>query len=803
MSKLTNKDREKIIELLQQGKSVPEIFKSRLFPSGDREYIELTKEYQLVYKGKKRKEDIIADTPEAPLQEVRSFNTENISEDGWRNMLIFGDNLMALKTIYEDQRGENKYDTKNKIKLIYIDPPFATKQDFMKDKEKAYRDKVIGAQFIEFLRKRLVLLREILADDGGILVHLDQKKGHYLKAILDEIFGETNFLNEIIWRRFSSTGSSKAISNKFPVNHDAVYYYSKSDLYKFNRQFLEYSKKYMQRFKHKDEKDWYRISDLKSYSEKKLQQLQQEGKLIEPKSHGAHYSYKRYVHELQGIVLDDVWSDIFAINPMAEEKLQYPTQKPEELLARLIKTLTDKDDIVLDAFVGSGTTLAVAEKLGRRWIGMDCGKLAIYTIQKRMLNLTTQIGSAKKDERKAYERVNDFDKHLKNSQGLFIINEKTKKGELEITDGFIEDFHKIVSLTQKKGEFSIICPEDKFMIKKYDEDEEGRKIINKDRIAYIVSFIEPKERTEKERPLKAKAFTLFNAGIYDNEAILNLDWERYREFVIKLFGVREDRHKINGFEVDGYINIHSAYVWDYPHQKKLKLDEGYVESLHKTLGGKAGDRFYLIAPVISFSFMMDEIKHGNTTYVFLKVPISILYRLIEKKEKGAFKQPISENDVNEVIDAVGFDFISQPIVKSKYKRMKPESVNLLNQKQKDYVIKIQEFKSDTLLSSPEDFHNFETLSMVLIDYDFDGKVFDLDQAFWAEDLVNAELKRKGIVLNARFEERAKECDNLDIRIPEDKVTDKMMVIFIDKYGNEKKQVLSKKDFKQEVRNEGL
>lgn len=96
---MTDKDREKIIELLQQGKSIPEIYKSRLFTSGDKEYIELTKEYQLVYKGKKRKEDIIADTPEAPLQEVRSFNTDNFFNDAWRNMLIFGDNLMALKTI--------------------------------------------------------------------------------------------------------------------------------------------------------------------------------------------------------------------------------------------------------------------------------------------------------------------------------------------------------------------------------------------------------------------------------------------------------------------------------------------------------------------------------------------------------------------------------------------------------------------------------------------------------------------------------------------------------------------------------
>lgn len=216
MTVLNDKESEIIIALLKEGKALPDIYKSKLFPSKDAEFVELTKVYQLVYQGKKRKEDIIAETLEAPLQEVRSFNTDNPSPDGWRNMLIFGDNLMALKAIYEDQRGANKYGTRNKIKLVYIDPPFSTKQDFMKDREKAYRDKIIGAQFIEFLRKRLIFLREVLADDGAIFVHLDQKKGHYIKAVLDEIFGETNFLNEVIWRRFSSTGSSKAISNKYP-----------------------------------------------------------------------------------------------------------------------------------------------------------------------------------------------------------------------------------------------------------------------------------------------------------------------------------------------------------------------------------------------------------------------------------------------------------------------------------------------------------------------------------------------------------------------------------------------------------
>lgn len=772
MPRLTDKDIEKIIGLLQQGKPIPEIYKSKLFSSGDKEYIELTKEYQLVYKGKKRKEDIIADTPEAPLQEVRSFNTENPFDGEWRNMLIFGDNLMALKTIYEDQRGPNSLGTKNKIKLIYIDPPFATKQDFMKDREKAYRDKIIGAQFIEFLRKRLIFLREVLADDGSIYVHLDWKKGHYIKAILDEVFGEHNFVNEIVWHYF---GFKRKTASNFPRKHDTIFIYGKNDEHIWNHIFREHSKEYLSRWKKDEHGRLYRDD-------------------VNPTGGGTRIIY---LDEIEGDLVESVWNDIPPVNPVASERYNYPTQKAEQLLERIIKASSNEGDIVLDAFAGSGTTLAVAEKLSRRWIGMDCGKLAIYTIQKRMLNLTTQIGSLKKDERNACERVGDFDDHLKSSQALLLVNEKAKKGELEITDDFIDDLHKIVSRVQKSGDFSLICPEEKFRVQgsEFDEDDEGRKLIKKGKITYVISFIEPKEKTEKEKPLKAKAFTLFNAGIYDNDAILNLDWERYREFVLKLFEVREEKHKINGFEVDGYIGVHSAYVWDYPDHKKLKLDEGYVESLHKALGGKAGDKFYLIAPVVSFSFMMDEMRHGNTIYVFLKVPISVLYRLIEKREKGAFKQPVSEGDVNEVIDAVGFDFISQPIVKTEYIRMKPEKVDLLNHKQRDYVIRIREFKSDTLLSNPEDFQNFETLSMILLDYDFDRKVFDMDQVFWAEDLVNAELKRKGITSNARFEERAGECDYLDIRIPEVKATEKMMVIFIDKYGNEKKQVLSKKDFK--------
>jgi hypothetical protein len=176
--------------------------------------------------------------------------------------------------------------------------------------------------------------------------------------------------------------------------------------------------------------------------------------------------------------------------------------------------------------------------------------------------------------------------------------------------------------------------------------------------------------------------------------------------------------------------------------------------------------------------MEDEIPIDGTTYVFLKVPLSILMALIEKGEPGSLKQPVSENDVNEVIDAVGFDFISQPEVAAKYCRKAPENRNLFNQKHKDFVIEITQFKSNTLVYDPEDFENFETLSMVLIDTNYNGRYFNLDKAFWADKILD-DAKTKAV-----------------IRILQNEFTGKkMLVIFMDKYGNELKVLKSKGDFK--------
>jgi site-specific DNA-methyltransferase (adenine-specific)/adenine-specific DNA-methyltransferase len=404
-----------------------------------------------------------------------------------------------------------------------------------------------------------------------------------------------------------------------------------------------------------------------------------------------------------------------------------------------------------------------------------------------MLNLTTQIGSLKKDERRDYERVADFEEHSKaNSRGLFFIYEKARRGDLVITDSFLKNLSEFISTNlsgNNKEEFSLICPEEKLKLQTLKPVEggvrkAGEKIIDVGKVRFLISFIQPKEKTEKEKPLKAKEFTLFHAGVYDAKAILNLNWEQYKPFVAQLFGVRSEKHKIHGFEADGYIGVHSVFIWDYPNQKKLVLDREYIKTLHTVLGGRAGGRFYVIAPVSSMGFMEDEIELENTTYVLLKVPLSVLKALIEKGDPGSVKQPASAADVNEVIDAVGFDFISQPEVKASYHRRKPEDQNLFSTGKKDLIIEISSFKSNTLVYDPEDFGNFETFSMVLVDTDYNEDYFNLGKVFWAGDVVN--------------EERNKAV----IRIPEDEfIGKKMMIIFIDTYGNELKVVKMKKDFK--------
>ncbi len=806
---LTDLEKSELLRLVEAGEALPERWRARLFPGSVRP-AEIGKEYRLVYDGKMKREEVLAQTPAAPWQLVRSFCPERPHADGWKNLLVWGDNLLALRELLADQQGPNRLGTRNKIKLIYIDPPFATRQDFMKDKEKAYRDKVLGAQFIEFLRRRLILLRELLASNGLIYIHMDYKKSHYVKAVLDEVFGEENFQNEIVWER---TNAHNMPTRTFARAQDTLFLYSKTDSFQFHKLRQGYGEAQLRRFKKDENGKLYTGRDLTFSGENpKRQDLWRGSKppagrcwgsslekreewweagLILKKKDGTPRldGLKTYLDDLEGKPINTIWNDLSRIGNTSGERTDYPTQKPEQLLERVIKSSSNKGDIVLDCFSGSGTTAAVAEKLGRRWITMDCGKLSIYTTQKRLFSLTESIGTAKKDDRAEPERVEDWSEHLKGAPGVLLITEKARKGECEVTLELLHDLAALAKkhdLVKKGASLSLVCPEDKLRIPEdqVNEPEEapGTKRVVIGGVEFRISLIAPKDKAEKEQPLPAKEFALFRAGVYDMAAIKDLSWEDYRPFVLKLFGVREHPHARYGFALDGYIGTHSALLWNYPDHRKLTLDYGYVDDLHRTVRGKPGERFYVIAPVVAMDFAEDEVTRDEATYVFLKVPLSVLLCLIERKEPAALKQPAKEEDVNEVIDAVGFDFISQPLVDWTVKKASRKGELLV-----EYMIGISEFRARTLATEPEDFRNFETFSMAMVDTDYNGDVFRLSRVYWGEVLI---AKAGGL-------DAAKQ---LEIRIPDTEFPGKrMMVILCDRYGNEKALVLEKANFDGKAR----
>lgn len=333
---------EEITALLREGKRLP----PQLFPH----LFETSKEYQLGYAGKARRADVLADTMAVPLQPVRTFGPS----DAWSNMLVLGDNLQVLRRLVEmKQAGDlRNADGTDGVRLCYIDPPFATRREFQGTKgERAYMDRVEGAEFVEFLRRRLILIHEVLSDDGSIYVHLDEKKSHYIKVILDEVFGEQNFRREIVWDTQVLSGFKTQAKN-WIRGHDTILYYTKSANFVFNKITVPHRQEYLDRFDEVEEET------------------------------GRQYfggrGPRRYLDEViaKGKAVGDVWDDIMSFQqmPTSLEKTGYPTQKPEELLRRIVRASSNPGDVVLDCFVGSGTTLVAAETCSdgpRRWIGVD------------------------------------------------------------------------------------------------------------------------------------------------------------------------------------------------------------------------------------------------------------------------------------------------------------------------------------------------------------------------------------------------------------------------------------------------
>lgn len=333
-----------------------------------------------------------------PAQEKEVYGDKNLKEF---NKLFWGDNLQVLSHLLKEYRGE--------IDLIYIDPPFDSKADYIKKvkirgqkiggvqqsllEEKQYTDIWENDEYLQFMYERLLIMRELLSDTGSIYLHCDWHKNSYLRLLMDEIFGEANFIREIIWNRMNPSGG-KAAADNWIHTHDSILFYSKhKDDMEFNKQYLPYSQKYLEkRFVNKDENGKYRIQ--------------------------GNDGRKQYLSQSKGKAITSVW-DIPDINVMALERSDYPTQKPETLLKRIIVASSKEGDLVLDCFVGSGTTLAVAQKLGRRWIGCDINIGAVQTTTKSLgkiidKQIKSKNGKLIKDDPKGLlgfkvYNVNDYD----------------------------------------------------------------------------------------------------------------------------------------------------------------------------------------------------------------------------------------------------------------------------------------------------------------------------------------------------------------------------------------------------------
>lgn len=676
---LPDEERDYLIDRLRKGEPIPADFKYKLFPT-------LQKEYELVYAGKMRREDILADedgVTAMPLQVEKVFNgTREKFADGWRNLMVFGDNLQFLKTLYADTDDLIRNRVKGQVKLIYIDPPFATASDFKSTSGvKAYTDKKNDSFFVEFLRRRLMIAQEILAEDGNIIVHLDSKKSHYIKLILDEVFGENNFINEIIWHKGREGGSSRSHSAGaiMPTEYQNMLVYAKNKARRYWYPILGPYKQSTVNGIERDNKGWY-------YSRGRMGRQPAEWEIAEGKSLKTYVSTdltKNKEEIIQDITSDDarfvaigdVWNKEFV---KLSQTTGYPTEKPESLLHLLIEASTQPDDLVLDFFGGSGTTAAVAEKLGRRWITCDIGKLSFYTMQKRLLQ--------------------------------------------------IQDSKSLTNPAQKHGQ-------------------------------------------------SARTFATVNTGLYDLPKLFDLDRDKYRTFVLNLFEIDDASKSINGIRLDGERFGSYAMIWNFWDFRESQIDEDFLSDLHRSLHGRIGNRLYLIAPANRVGFISDYHEIEDVRYYFLKVPYQIIQEL-HKKEFLKFRQPQSKNKINELADAVGFHFMRQPKVES-------ELVG------SDLIIK--QFAS---LYSEEgtgrDMANFESLSMVLWDVDYNGSEFVMTSFVFAADLIATKKQKQKDLEVAETEGGNLFVDQLrdelkhqtTLRISLGETGPRIGVVYVDIYGNE-------------------
>lgn len=718
-------DTQTLLRCLNAGEEPPPELAKKLFPSlystHDFKTLRDAKIPTIEYQGKRPEAAILNEASvmgaACPLQLERCFDGGKINkkatqlmlikenaaeyEANWRNLIVWGDNLQFLKTCYLNQDPIIKDRVKGKVKLVYIDPPFATKSDFAAGEgEDSYTDRVDRAEFIEQIRERLIFIRELLHDSGTVYVHLDQRMSAHIRVALDEIFGRENFLNEIIWRNTNT--HSKAAT--FGPIHQAILMYSKTGAFGFHKLMRPRFRKYEEdHYRFTDELGQYRHSDLtgegvrngesgaewQGYNPtergrhwavpgyvydliqddisgmsllEKLDYLLDKELIVLPEKAGGQPQIKRYTSHNTGIFLQDIWAyqpytdGVYADSPECidedvswsvakSENTGYPTQKPEGLLARIIRSSSDPGDLVMDVFGGSGTTAAVAEKLDRRWIVCDFGKHAVYTMQKRMC---------------------------------------------------------LIAESQKLG-------------------------------------IKSKKKEAFGRP--PKPFCVVSVGAFDFRKIMNLRENRdaYISFVMGIFGItqRDDtlaqKYKISNVCALKEGNPVEVYpIWDDEFLKNVRVDMDYLQGILNQSGGKLKGDYYIIAPEtcvrVGPETEMKNPKGDRVTFRMLTFPYKVLEEVA--RHFSIEEQPDSADNINKLISSVGFYFNEEvKIAVKKSKRgftITRFSTRILDKQEKRYV-------------------GLEGLAMILMDSEYDPeRGFTVDTVVYQKDIKDDEVRTEGL-----------------------------------------------------------
>ena len=366
---------------------------------------------------------------------------------------------------------------RGKVKLIYIDPPFDSGADYVRTvqlrgpkgavkidgedytlgEQVQYSDIWANDNYLQFMYERLLLLRELMSDDGTLYLHCDWRKHHHLRSLVEEVFGAENFISEVIWKRTSAHSNTTQGNKSFGSINDVILVVSRSDQYTFNVQYTPYGDEYLKKYSLVDEagrkyqlfditgpggsekgNPYYELMGIRKhwrFSQKNAEELIKQGRIVQPKP-GGMPRYKRYLDEMPGLPLQNMWEDISPVNSQALDRSGYPTQKPDSLLERVLGVSSNPGDIVLDCFVGSGTTPVAAQRMGRRWIGCDINKGAIQTTAKRMQELmriwASKAGLPQQSELIAKEedlpgpaqlafstyRVNDYDLQIQHNEAV-------------------------------------------------------------------------------------------------------------------------------------------------------------------------------------------------------------------------------------------------------------------------------------------------------------------------------------------------------------------------------------------------